>query len=167
MTETAVSIPAKLRKLAALRAKRHAEQTRQWALDCIERYSKYMAEEAKKADRAEEEAAKAVGKWAEAIAKLKAAGFKVETKDYTLDIVVRTTEKKLTRVYKAIGRLDPETVCKELADAEKELVKVSIDSAHYPRVTVVYHHKLRPNDKCRIEKVEVPAKTEYQLVCGR
>jgi hypothetical protein len=70
-------------------------------------------------------------------------------------------------VAKAIGRLDPRTVEKEVADPDKKLVRVTLRAFHFPEVRVSYLRKLKDTDQCRIEAVEVPARVEHRLVCAR
>ncbi len=72
------------------------------------------------------------------------------------------TRKGLVKVYRAIGQLDPRTVCKDIHDAETGRVRVTIDSAVYPSIEVRYVHRLRPTDRCRIETA---TETRTRLVC--
>src|SRR4051794_30224740 len=104
----------------------HASRLKRWARGNIDAYTNWLKTETEKLLGADEQALKDVTAWAEALSKLRRAGFKVETTEYGLDLKVVTTRKKLTRVYHAIGKLDPQSVCKEVADAEKKLVRVSI-----------------------------------------
>lgn len=150
--------------------KRLADRTRrlrQWAEGSIRTYTEYLQAETQKLVNAEKTAREEVDKWAEALQALKQARLKAETNDWDLGIVVQTTEKSLTKVYKAIGRLDPQTLEKDIQNAEKKTIRVALRSVKYPNVTVVYVRKLKDGDKCKIETVDVPATKEHRLVCGR
>ena len=164
MTET---LPKKMHRKVQAKIDEHAARIRRWARGNIDAYSEWLKSETAKFLTADEKAAEDVTKWAEALSKLRRAGFKVKTTECGLDLKVVTTRKKLTAVYQAIGRLDPQSVCKDIADPAKKLVRVSINSVQYPFVTVVYDHKLRDTDKCRIESVTVPEHVEHRLVCEK
>ncbi len=111
----------------------------------------------------EETATKEVSQTFQAKQLLEASGFAAKMHSWGLHIDVEVEEKDLTKIYHAIGRLDPRTVFKEIVDAREKLVKVLIRSVHFPNVTIAYQKKLKPTDKCRIEKAE----PEYALVCVR
>jgi hypothetical protein len=163
----AVPVPAAVKKLAETKRKKRADRIRRWAQDNIAQWAENLKEETQKLARAEEKAADEAAKWAQAVARLRAAGFKVELSDYDFDVTVKTTRKKLTDVYRAIGRLNPQSVAKSIVNAKKKLIRVAIDSVAYPFVTVVYVHKLGPNDKCKIVEEKVPARVQHNLVCER
>ena len=164
MTST---IPKNLRRKVQEKIEEHACRIRRWARGNIDAYSEWLKTETEKFLTADERATEEVNKWAEALAKLKQAGFKVTTSDSSLDLSVLTTQKRLTAVYHAVGRLDARSVSKDIADAEKKLVRVSITSANYPNLTVVYLHKLRNSDKCQIVSEVIPERTEHRLVCSK
>ncbi len=165
--ETTVTLPTSVRRLMEVR-------TRQWAdeeKDNAHRNLSYHADAVKAATerllKADETAQEKVAKWAEAIAALKAAGFKPQTKSYCLDISVEVKEKRLADVARAVGHLDPDTIDKDIVDPGKKLVRISHAVARYPFVTVNYVRKLKADDKCRIVTEEVPARVEHRLVCER
>jgi len=164
---TSIDLPRKLRRLAQAKLTEEAKRIKRWATSNVAAYAEYLKDATERLTKADQLAEEGVAKWAEAIGKLKRAGFKVTTSEYGLDLTVTTTRKKLPQVYHAIGKLNPETLCKDIADAEKKLVRVSINAVKYPNVSVVYLHKLRDTDKCKIESVSVPARVEHRLVCEK
>jgi hypothetical protein len=160
-----VEIPHAIKKLADARFKERVEQERNSALGCIRTYTEYLSEAATKLSKANETVSVEIQVWAETQAKLKAAGFKVETDRWNLNLVVKTSERKLAELARAIGPLDPNTVDKDLFDAEKKLVRVAIQGLKCPRVKVIYIHKLKDTDRCKIVEELIPAKIEHKLVC--
>jgi hypothetical protein len=148
-----------------LKVAERTAQIKRWAMSNIESYAQYLKTETEKLQRAEETAEAEVAEWQESLEKLRAAGFRPKVSKHTLDIVLDTKMSRLTEVAKAIGRLDPKSLDKDIADAKKKLVKVSIRGARFSKVKVVFVRKLLPTDKCQIEEVKVPETVEYRLVC--
>jgi hypothetical protein len=168
MTETdtrAVELPQALKKLAEGRVRLLTKRLRECAVGSIRTYTEYLTEAAEKLSKAEETATKEVQEWAENITRLKEAGFKPETNDWDLDIVVNINERRLPDVARAIGPLNEESIDKSLHDHTKGLVKVRIYGLKVRNVKVVYIHKLKPTDRCKIVEELVPAKVEHRLVC--
>lgn len=161
----AVEIPASIRKLADARFKQVEEENRSSAIRSIRYHVESATEATDRLTKVKETTSVEVQEWAEVQAKLKDAGFKFETEKWNLHLKVTTTERKLVELARAIGPLDPNTVEKELFDAEKKLVKVLIRGLKYPKVKVIYIHKLRETDRCKIVTELVPAKVEHKLVC--
>ena len=160
-----VEIHTALKRLAETRTKSAAEKLRRRATENIKDYSKYLLEASERLSNAAELAKKDVDQWVEALARLKEAGFKTETNDYDMEIVVRIKESRLPDVARAIGLLNKDSANKYLKDGEKKLVTVHVWSVKYPNVKVIYVHKLKATDRCRIEVIEVPAKVEHKLIC--
>ena len=158
-------LPPTLKRLAEARTKSAAEKIKRRAAETIKDYSRYLLEASERLSNAAELASKEVDQWVDAVARLKEAGFRPETNDYDLEIIVRVKESRLPDVARAIGLLNNDSVCKYLKDGEKKLVTVHIWSVKYPNVKVIYIHKLKETDKCRTEVVEVPAKIEHKLIC--
>jgi hypothetical protein len=118
---------------------------------------------------AEEEARSKTAEWVEALARLTRAGFKPETNDYDCDIQVNIKKRQFKRLYRAIGRLDPKSLYKEVAwfgsEQSTDTVLVTIRGAQFPCVVLHFHVKLKKTDRCRIVTTEVPARTNVDLVC--
>lgn len=129
-------------------------------------YRRWMEEAQRKLDQLEETVTEEVTRTVGCRRALEAAGFHVEPV-YGLVHLVHTTEDKLPEVYRAIGRLDGQSVVKDIADAKKKLLTVTVRSAICPNIRVTYSKKLRKTDRCRIEKVREKATTRAVLVCGR
>lgn len=160
------AVPSKLRKLASAKLAERKRNARRWAQESIKNYAEYLKAETEKLERLDETVDKEVEQFIDAMVKLKQAGFQVEN-PYGLELRVKTTKKRLTKLYHAIGRLDGSKASKYIQDPEKGLVVVTLPSVVYPDLDVSFIHKLSKTDKCYIEKVEVPAKTDYRLVCEK
>jgi uncharacterized protein YjbJ (UPF0337 family) len=161
----AVELPQALKKVVEARIKERTERARERAVGTIKNYMEYMAEATERLTKAKETTEKEVKEWAETITRLKEAGFKPETDEWSQDIVVNTKEGRLADLARAIGPLNPNSVDKEIHDAEKKLVRVSIYGLHAKNVKVIYIHKLRETDRCKIVTELIPAKVEHKLVC--
>lgn len=129
----------------------------------IENWSEFLRKKAAELANVEAAVEQETARFAEAVAKLRAAGVKF-TPTWGLNIEVATTKKGLGKVYKAIGRLDGAKQGKEIHDAGKKLVKVTLPAVAYPFVSVSFVHKLTETDRCRIETETV---TRTRLVCKR
>src|SRR4051812_25310196 len=108
---TNVPLPSKLRKLAERRLKLRVESRRKDCESTIASYLDYIKDQTEKLKKVEEEVQKEVAQWVEATVLLKKARIKASN-PYGLFIEVETTQKKLTAVYKAIGKLDPSRLSK-------------------------------------------------------
>lgn len=105
---------------------------------------------------------------------LEAAGFEVRGWWGSEDLEVRTTQDRLPDVYRVVGRLDGRRAHKDLLDRPADApadapdrVRVTLACVRHPFVTVAYERDLKPGDPCRVVEVEVPARVERQLLCGR
>ena len=162
-----VTMPASVRRLMEARTRAFALEERESARRTLDHYATMVREGTERLLKAEETAREKVARWAEALAALKAAGCKPQTKSYSLDITVDVRERRLADVARAVGHLDPDSLDKDIVDAGKKLVRVSHTVARFPFVTVRYVRKLTADDRCRIVGTEVPARVEYALVCDR
>jgi hypothetical protein len=100
---------------------------------------------------------------AEAVCKLREAGFDVSLNEWSgsyLDVTVK--QEELTRVYRALGRLRKSH--HSLEDAKKRTLRVTLKCEKYPRVSIQYVRKLPQGEKvkCKIVRKRV---TQAQLVC--
>ena len=161
-----MTIPRKIQRLAAIKLAERKRNARRWAQDSIKSYAEYLKAETEKLERLDETVSREVDQFIEALVKLRQAGFKA-TNPWALELKVETTKRRLTDVYRAIGRLDGAKARKDIRDAKKGLVVVTLPSVNYPDLEVSFVHKLSDADRCRIESVEVPARTEHRLVCEK
>jgi hypothetical protein len=129
----------------------------------IKTYAQFLHEQTEALGLVEETVGQEAALFAEAVAKLRAARVKF-TVSYGWRLEVETTKKSLKKVYEALGRLDGSKQGKEILDAGKKLVKVTLPVVAYPEVYVSFPHKLTESDKCRIETV---TETRTRLVCKR
>lgn len=161
-----ITFTGRFRRLAEQKLRERKDSIESWARDNIKSYGECLAQESKKLVEAGDTARKEVEQFVEALAALKQAGFKVQN-PYGTELRVRTKKQHLTRLYRAIGRLDGSRTTKCIKDPAKGVVTVSLPAVRYPCVLVSFDHKLAESDKCRIEAHEVPAKVDYRLVCGK
>ncbi len=165
--EASPFIPPKLKKRAEEMARKKADNTRRSATQSAKYYASEAAKQSERAEKAEVEARKEAEAWAEAWSLLTKAGFKPEEHGWqTFGIVVHTTEDKLTKLYNTIGRLNEDEMEKEIEDAAKKTVKITIPAVKYPNVRVSFIRKLTDSDKCKIVEEVVPSRVEARLVCG-
>ena len=164
---TAAKVSRDILKQATQKAKSHADNIRTWAKERMASYAEYLRKQTEEFAAADATAARLAEEWAEAMAKLKAAGFKPRASRWSgeFDVTLTVKKRQLNRLYHAIGRLDGKKLCKDIHDAQNREVAVTMPSVAYPFLAVTYVHKLGPKDKCQIEAVEVPARTEHRLVC--
>lgn len=159
----------KYRKLAKEKLLAHTKSLRRDAEWNIQYYSDYVKANAEKLSKVEETAEKEVSDFIEAYSKLKAAGFKVET-PYGLELRVKTRKRRLTDLYRAIGRLDGSKQSKAIAndeDGAAGIVTISLPSVRYPNVEITFKHKLKDTDSCKVEVETIPEKKQYRLTCAR
>lgn len=164
MIEAVSDLAPSIRRLAERRVKQRAEQKRTWARENLKVYAEWVKTETEKLLNAEAEAEAEVAGWAEALSLLKRARIPVSTSPFNLDLEVETTQRKLVAVYRVVGRLDGANARKEVADAGKNLVRVTLRAVKFPCVRVTYLRTLKPTDTCRIEVVR---SERAELVCGR
>lgn len=146
--------------------KQQTERLKWRATNELNYAQKNLASALEQLQNAEDKAREGVEKLAEALNLLRKAGFKPKVDDYYLKLYVHTTQDRLKEVYKAIGKLDPRTIDKDLLDGAKGLVKVSLYSEKFPMVKVLFKRKLGPKDPCKVVTIDVPAKKEFRLVCN-
>jgi phosphoglycolate phosphatase-like HAD superfamily hydrolase len=161
-----ITFTGRFRRLAEQKLRERKDSIESWARDNIKSYGECLAQESKKLVEAGDTARKEVEQFIEALAALKQAGFKV-TNPYSTELRVKTKKANLTKLYKAIGRLDGSKTSKTIKDAAKGIVTVSLPSVRFLCVRVFFDHKLAPTDRCHIEAYQVPAKTDYRLVCEK
>lgn len=143
-------------------AARLAEYAKGRLTQSIGYYQKHIAEYEKERDGAEAKAQALVAMKA----KLKAAGFECFIADWDMTVNVDIEEAQIPAVYEIVGRLKGEEAEKEIVDAKKRLVRVTVEPADYPFVRVSYQTKLAKNAKCRIETIRHKATREKKLVCS-
>lgn len=157
--------PVVARKAAQL-AKEYAERDVRIAFQNIKYQTEQILREREKAEKAKESNEEQADLWCQAWTLLAKGKFHPREIDWARwRIQVDTTEKKLAKLAKLIGRLDMDNADKEVADAAKRTVKITAYSIKYPFVKVVWEHTLTEKDKCRIEEEVVPAKVQHNLVC--
>lgn len=167
MSKLALPVTVKLKKkdrdlVARKLADRLAYKRNDIAGD-IRTYAQFLADRTEALAKVEDVVEQEAAQFADAVAKLRAARVKFIA-SYGWRLEVETTKKGLMKVYKALGRLDGSKQGKEILDADKNLIKVTLPAAAYPCVHVSFPHKLTATDRCRIETVQ---ETRTRLVCAR
>jgi hypothetical protein len=169
--ESNFQVPARVAKRAAEMAEGRLAEVRRARTNDILMYAKCIERLGEEIKKAPEELKAQAAQWAECTARLKAAGFEAESGSWWAPFEM-TSARRLTAVYRAVGRLDGSKAEKELVkDADGHVVPgrvlVSMPCVAFPLLTVSFERRLTHKDPCRVEEVVEPARVTHKLVCRR